>query len=125
MNPNPCHGILMESYNCNHLRLGGIPAHHAPVIILLVVVVHLTRNYLTPKVSTVPGPFLARLSNLWRFINVANGHAEVTLYKLYQKYGDYVRLRPNVVSVRHLEAIKTIYGINTGYQKVIPRRNAG
>lgn len=49
---------------------------------------------------------------------MANGRAEVTLYNLHQKHGDYVRLGPNVVSVRNLDALKTIYGINKGYQKV-------
>jgi len=91
---------------------------HAPIIILLVVVAHLTRNYFTPGASSVPGPFLAKISNLWRFIDVANDHAEVTLQKLHQQYGDYVRLGPNVVSVRDLDALKIIYGINKGYTKV-------
>jgi hypothetical protein len=49
---------------------------------------------------------------------VAKGHAEVTHHKLHQKYGDYVRLGPNVVSVRNLDALKIIYGINKGYNKV-------
>ena len=94
---------------------------HIPSILLLGVVAHLTHNYYTPGASSVPGPFFAKLSNLWRFIDVANGHAEVTLQKLHQKYGDYVRLGPKVVSVRNLDALKTIYGINKGYNKVSQR----
>lgn len=94
---------------------------HIPSIILLVVVAHLTRNYFTAGASSVPGPFFAKISNLWRFIDVANGHAEVTLQKLHQKYGDYVRLGPKVVSVRNLDALKIIYGINKGYNKVDQR----
>ncbi|KAJ5174626.1 Cytochrome P450 [Penicillium canariense] len=86
-------------------------------IILLVTVLHFTHNYLTPGACSIPGPFCAKLTNLWRFIDVANGHAEATLYKLHQKYGDYVRLGPKVVSVRDLDALKMIYGINKGYQK--------
>jgi hypothetical protein len=49
---------------------------------------------------------------------VAHGHAEASLYRLHQKYGDYVRLGPNVVSVWDLDALRIIYGINKGYQKV-------
>ncbi|KAF9893111.1 hypothetical protein FE257_012522 [Aspergillus nanangensis] len=78
---------------------------------------HFTRNYLTPGVSSVPGPFLAKLSNVWRLVDVARGRPEVTLHKLHQTHGDYVRLGPNVVSVRNPEVAKTIYGINKGYQK--------
>ncbi|CAI7599805.1 unnamed protein product [Penicillium manginii] len=86
-------------------------------ILLLIFVIHLTRNYLKSGVSSIPGPFLAKLSNAWRFVDVAKGHAEVTLLNLHGKYGDYVRLGPNVVSVRDLDAIKIIYGINKGYDK--------
>jgi hypothetical protein len=95
-------------------------AQHAPSILLLILVAHFTRNYFTSGVSSVPGPFLAKISNLWRFLDVANGHAEVTLQKLHRKYGDFVRLGPNVVSVRNLDALKIIYGINKGYNKVCP-----
>lgn len=87
-------------------------------ICFLVFVFHFTRNYLRPGVSAIPGPFLAKISNIWRFVDVANGHAEVTLMKLHRKHGDYVRLGPNVVSVRDLDAVKIIYGINQGYNKV-------
>lgn len=91
---------------------------HIPSILLFVVVAHFTRNYLTPGASSVPGPFLAKITNLWRLIDVAKGHAEVTHHNLHQRYGDYVRLGPNVVSVRDLDALKIIYGINKGYNKV-------
>lgn len=91
---------------------------HSASIVIFLVIVHFTRNHLTSGVSSVPGPFLAGLSNFWRFIDVANGHAEASLYKLHKKYGDYVRLGPNVVSVWDLDSLKVIYGINKGYQKV-------
>ncbi|KAJ5506124.1 Cytochrome P450 [Penicillium expansum] len=90
---------------------------HLPAILVTLALFHFTRNYLKPGVASIPGPLLAKITNLWRFIDVANGHAEVTLYNLHQKHGDYVRIGPNVVSVRNLDALKTIYGINKGYQK--------
>ncbi|KAJ5916591.1 Cytochrome P450 [Penicillium tannophilum] len=90
---------------------------HSASIAIFLAIVHFTRNYLKSGVSSVPGPFLAGLSNIWRFIDVANGHAEASLYKLHKKYGDYVRLGPNVVSVWDLDSLKVIYGINKGYQK--------
>lgn len=99
-------------------------SHNIPGILLLILVAHFTRNYFRPGVSDVPGPFLAKLSNIWRFIDVAKGHAEKTLYQLHEQYGDYVRLGPNVVSIRNLDALKTVYGINNGYQKVRQRGTA-
>jgi hypothetical protein len=91
-----------------------------PAILVTLTLFHFTRNYFKPGVASVPGPLLAKITNLWRFIDVAHGRAEVKLYNLHQKYGDYVRLGPNVVSVQNLDALKTIYGINKGYQKVSP-----
>lgn len=70
-------------------------------LIVLGILIHFTRNYLTPGASAVPGPFAAKLSNIWRFVDVARGRPDKTLYNLHQKYGDYVRLGPNVVSVRN------------------------
>ncbi|KAJ5375210.1 hypothetical protein N7517_007216 [Penicillium concentricum] len=90
---------------------------HLPAILVSLALFHFTRNYLRAGAGSIPGPLLAKITNLWRFIDVANGRAEVTLYSLHQKHGDYVRLGPNVVSVRNLDALKTIYGINKGYQK--------
>ncbi|KAL4897271.1 cytochrome P450 [Aspergillus ambiguus] len=92
-------------------------SQHILALTVLGLVYHLTRNYFTPGASSVPGPFLAKLSNLWRFVDVARARPEVTQYKLHQRYGDYVRLGPNVVSVRNPDAVKTIYGINKGYRK--------
>jgi hypothetical protein len=93
-------------------------SQHVGGILLLLGALYLASNYLSLGVCSVPGPFLAKFSNLWRFIDVANGHAEATLYELHQKHGDYVRLGPKVVSVRDLDALKMIYGINKGYRKV-------
>lgn len=91
---------------------------HLLALTIVGVLCHVTRNYLTPGASSVPGPFLAKLSNLWRFVDVARGRPDVTLYNLHRRYGDYVRIGPNVVSVRNPEVVKTIYGINKGYRKV-------
>lgn len=99
-------------------------SQHAGSIFLLLIALYLGSNYLKPGVCAVPGPFLAKLTNLWRFSDVASGHAERTQYKLHQKYGDYVRLGPNTVSVRDLDALKVIYGINKSYQKVCHFCNA-
>ena len=90
---------------------------HILGLALAAIIIHLTRNYFTPGASSVPGPFLAKLTNLWRFIDVAQGRPDITQNALHEKHGDYVRLGPNVVSVRNPDVLKTIYGINKGYVK--------
>lgn len=96
----------------------GFVSQHALSFVVVSFLVLLTRNYFTPGASSVPGPFLAKLSNIWRFVDVARGRPDITLYRLHQEYGDYVRIGPNVVSVSDPEALKIIYGINKGFRKV-------
>ncbi|GLA22359.1 hypothetical protein AnigIFM63326_003271 [Aspergillus niger] len=86
-------------------------SQHIPSILFTILIIHLARNYFKP------GPVFAKITNLWRFVDVARGRAEVTHYQLHQKHGEYVRLGPNVVSVWNVEALKVIYGIKRGYKK--------
>lgn len=81
----------------------------------------LLRTLLKPGVRAIPGPWLAKVSNIWRFHDVAKGRPDITLYKLHQKHGDYVRLGPTAISVKNIEVLKTIYGINAGYEKAKSR----
>ncbi|KAH8807084.1 cytochrome P450 [Xylogone sp. PMI_703] len=97
--------------------LATLLAQHVPEIIILAVLFHFIHNYFTPGLFSIPGPFLAKITHLWRFVDVANGKPERTLLRLHRKHGEYVRLGPNVVSVSNLDALKTIYGINSGYKK--------
>ncbi|KAG7057536.1 cytochrome P450 [Colletotrichum scovillei] len=90
---------------------------HLPILITAILAIHLVRNFTTRGVSKIPGPFLAKISDLWRFVDVARGRAHETHIKLHAQYGQYVRLGPNLVSVQNLDALKTIYGVNKGYRK--------
>ena len=86
--------------------------------------VHLARNFFSRSASAIPGPFLARFSNLWRLYHTWRGDSEQTLYNLHCKYGDAVRIGPQVVSISNPEAIEKIYGLKTDFIKVgMPRSN--
>jgi hypothetical protein len=91
--------------------------HSFPVVVISILYVFL-QSWLKPGLRSIPGPWLAKFSNIWRFYDVAKGRPDITLYKLHQKHGDYVRLGPRVVSVKNIEVLKTIYGISAGYGKV-------
>lgn len=72
--------------------------------------------------SKYPGPFLASLTDWWRFVDVWKRRPEVTHIKLHEKYGDVVRLGPNTLSFANPAAPKAIYGLNKGFIKVRRRR---
>jgi hypothetical protein len=92
--------------------------HNSLLVGAILVLYFLLQNWLKPGLRSIPGPWLAKFSNIWRFQDVAKGRPDITLYKLHQKHGDYVRLGPTAVSVKNIEVLKTIYGINAGYAKV-------
>ena len=74
------------------------------------------------KLQTVPGPFLAALSDLPRLYWTWTRKPFEKHIDLHKRYGKLVRLGPNMVSVGDPAEISTIYGFNYNYQKV-KRRN--
>lgn len=93
-------------------------AQHWPAIFLSVLVGWLVRNRYHNGLNKYPGPFLASLTDWWRFIDVYKRRPEVTHISLHKKHGSIVRLGPNTLSFSDPEAIKTIYGLNKGFVKV-------
>jgi len=83
-----------------------------------VAVAWLLRNRFNNGLSKYPGPFLASITDWWRFIDVYGQRPEVTHRALHKKYGDVVRLGPNTLSFSDPKALKSIYGLNKGYVKV-------
>lgn len=73
----------------------------------------------------LPGPALAKVSNLWRFIGTWKGHQELVLRELHRKHGKLVQIGPNVVSIADPDAIETIYSIKADLPKVIPPSSTG
>jgi hypothetical protein len=66
----------------------------------------------------IPGPFLASITDFWRVWAVADGTFHTRNLKLHEKYGPLVRIAPNVVSVSDPDAMRVIYGLNSGFIKV-------
>ncbi|KAI1416535.1 cytochrome P450 [Hypoxylon sp. FL1857] len=82
-----------------------------------VVLAWLVKNRYHNGLNKYPGPFLASLTDWWRFWDVYGQRPELTHRKLHAKYGDVVRLGPNTLSFADPKALKTIYGLNKGFVK--------
>jgi hypothetical protein len=67
---------------------------------------------------SVPGPFIASFTDLWRLLAVYDGRFELTLQALHERHGDLVRVGPNCISVGDPREIRQIYGISRLFQKV-------
>lgn len=64
------------------------------------------------RLRTIPGPLLARFTDLYRLLVVWRRNSHDTYLELHKKHGDLVRIGPNCVSISKPEVINTIYGIS-------------
>lgn len=94
-----------------------LATEHWPAIMMLLLIAYLGKNLFNRKLHEYPGPFLASLTDWWRFFDVLGRRPEVTHIRLHEKYGDIVRLGPNALSFADPSALKVIYGLNKGFTK--------
>jgi hypothetical protein len=66
-----------------------------------------------------PGPFLAKITDLWRYTSACSGETHKTMIKLHDKYGPVVRTGPTTLSISDPSYIPKIYGIGQSFHKVI------
>ncbi|KIW17543.1 hypothetical protein PV08_04737 [Exophiala spinifera] len=78
----------------------------AGILAIVVYVVYL--RYFHP-LSKYPGPFLASVTNFWKFYQYSTLRFPNTLIKLHEKYGPIVRIGPNDLDFNYPEAIAPIY----------------
>lgn len=75
-----------------------------------------TRNRRSP-LRSIPGPWLAKYTNAWRFFDVWLGRADLTQQALHKKHGRYVRLGPNFLSITDPDAIRDVYAFHNAHPK--------
>lgn len=79
----------------------------------LVLAMMTTRLFATRYLSSLRkfnGPVLASITNAWRLNYVYWHRHEPPMLKIHEKYGDIVRLGPNVLAFRQPQAVSDIYG---------------
>lgn len=93
-------------------------SRHWPAVCFIGLVLWILKNRYSKGLHRYPGPFLASITDWWRLYDVYGRRSEVTHRALHKKYGDVVRLGPNMLSFSDPQALKTIYGLNKGFTKV-------
>jgi hypothetical protein len=58
----------------------------------------------------VPGPWLAKFSQLWRNFRYFRGSWHDDIVQLHKRYGNVVRIAPNEISFVDVAALKDLYG---------------
>ncbi|KAH7257841.1 cytochrome P450 [Fusarium tricinctum] len=90
---------------------------HWALALTTIIVTWLVKNRYHHGLNKYPGPFVASLTDWWRFYDVYGQRPEVTLQKLHAKHGDIVRIGPNTLSFSNPAVLKSIYGLSKGYVK--------
>jgi hypothetical protein len=69
------------------------------------------RLFISP-LSAFPGPNISRISNLWLSFGVVgkSSHLHIRIQELHAKYGDFVRIGSNDLSIVDPKAVQIIYG---------------
>lgn len=69
------------------------------------------------KLRQFPSPFPAALTNLWLVWHTRRGRRHHAVNDAHQKYGRFVRIAPNHVSIASPEALGVVYGHGNGFLK--------
>jgi hypothetical protein len=75
------------------------------------------RRYLWDSLHELPGPFLGRLSSLYRVWLMWSGHGPVKIQNLHKRYGPIVRVGPRHVYVSDPVMLPVIYGTTAKFGK--------
>ncbi|RTE76377.1 hypothetical protein BHE90_009144 [Fusarium euwallaceae] len=87
-----------------------VPLCSLALVVALKVLSCLYQALFSP-LKKIPGPTLARFTDLWYLNRVSQGHFERDNINLHQQYGPIVRYGPNRYSFDHPEAAQIIYGV--------------
>ncbi|KAJ5543407.1 cytochrome P450 [Penicillium sp. DV-2018c] len=87
------------------------------VSVLLFIIIQTTITALRPGLRSIPGPFIARFSCLYRPWKISKGNAPDFYLALHEKYGSIVRTGPNTVDISDPKAIPIIYRISSNFLK--------
>jgi hypothetical protein len=75
---------------------------------------------LTSPLKNIPGPFLAKFTNLWRVRVYCRFATWETQRPLHARYGSAVRIGPNMVALNDPTLIPIIYNTRGTFLKVCP-----
>lgn len=70
---------------------------------------------ITSSLSSIPGPWIARITRLWYLHRVAQGSFHHENFALHRKYGPIVRVGPDLFSINVPD--KNVYGIGSKFRK--------
>ncbi|KEZ40126.1 hypothetical protein SAPIO_CDS9158 [Scedosporium apiospermum] len=105
-------GIVFNREVLGHFGL----IHGLTTLVSFTVLAQIARLALS-KLRDYPGPFWAKMSSLWLARQCRYTRRSAAVMEQHEKYGDFVRIAPNHISINSAEAVAQIYGHKTGFTK--------
>ncbi len=117
-------GHLDYYFRCQFLSRSGMDSFlevNVPIVLLVcaglgLITLQLCRTWW--RLRQTPGPLPAKITNFQRMGWIGTKRAHLILQDMHEKYGDVVRIGPNMVSFSNPEAIPTVYPVRPGFPKV-------
>ena len=89
-----------------------------PSILLLIPLFYYLLPYIrNASLRKYPSPFPAAFTNLWLMYQARRGRRYLAVDEAHKKYGKFVRIQPNHVSIADADAIPLVYGHGNGFLK--------
>lgn len=85
---------------------------------IFAVVVLLARLVRAYRLASIPGPILARVSDIWRWRAQNSKCYSAKMVEVHEKYGKLVRIGPNHISISDPNAVPIVYTTNPVWPKV-------
>jgi hypothetical protein len=90
----------------------------AVLILAHIVLAQVIYRFCLDPLRHIPGPTVARFTELWRTRRYALGGWHQDILDLHDRYGPVVRIAPNEISFVDKDALTKVYGHSTGTKKV-------
>ncbi|KAI8652091.1 hypothetical protein NCS56_01425900 [Fusarium sp. Ph1] len=103
-----------EHENDSHWEAFTIALKHCSTLVAGTICSILIYRAVFHRLNVFPGPFKARLSNLYvTALGLKNRHLYKEVQELHKKYGDVVRIGPSEISINSSEALHALHSNNT------------
>jgi benzoate 4-monooxygenase len=86
-------------------------------LVLLPILYYLLPYIRNRALIRIPAPFPAAFSNLWLLYQCRRGWRFLAVDAAHKKYGKFVRIQPQHVSIADSEVIPLVYGHGNGFLK--------
>lgn len=83
------------------------PRNFLTGVLVLILTTAVWRRFCSP-LKHIPGPFWASITRLWHVKIITDGKQNERLKSEHEKYGNFVRLAPDEISVTHPDAVKKL-----------------